>query len=477
MSQYETVIGLEVHAQLKTNTKIFCSCSTKFGNEPNENVCAVCSGMPGVLPVLNEKVAEYASKMGLATNCEVNLKSVFARKNYFYPDLPKGYQISQFELPICEHGHVDIEVEGEKKRIGLTRIHMEEDAGKNIHSAADNASFVDLNRTGVPLIEIVSEPDMRSAEEAVAYLKELRSILLYLDICDGNMEEGSFRCDANVSIRPYGQEEFGTRAELKNLNSFKHIQKAIEYEVDRQIDLIEDGEEVVQETRLYNVDKGTTHSMRGKEEAHDYRYFPDPDLVPLVLKDEWVAQWQSELPELPSDKRERFMDEFKLADYDAALLTNELAVADYYEATVEAYGGDAKKVTNWVVGELLPFCNDTETEACDCKLSPEKLASLLKLVDDGTISVKIGKDIFRDLCESGDEPAEYVKAKGLVQVSDTGELEAMVDQVLADNPSEVEAFKGGKTKLMGFFMGQVMRASKGQANPGIVTKMIQEKLS
>ena len=477
MSRYETVIGLEVHAQLKTQTKIFCSCSTKFGNEPNENVCPVCSGMPGVLPVLNEKVAEYAVKAGLATDCEINLKSVFARKNYFYPDLPKGYQISQFELPICEHGHVDIVVDGEKKRIGLTRIHMEEDAGKNIHSAADNASFVDLNRTGVPLIEIVSEPDMRSAEEAVAYLKELRSVLLYLDICDGNMEEGSFRCDANVSVRPYGQEEFGTRAELKNLNSFKHIQKAIEYEVDRQIDLVEDGEQVVQETRLYNVDKGTTHSMRGKEEAHDYRYFPDPDLVPLVLQEAWVEKWRSELPELPRAKRERFMDRYGLADYDAALITGELAVAEYYEAAVEAYGGDAKKVTNWVVGELLPYLSETGCAAAECKLAPAKLAGLLKLVDDGTISVKIGKDAFADLCESGDDPGEYVKAKGLVQVSDTGELEAMVDQVIADNPSEVEAFKGGKKKLMSFFMGQVMRLSKGQANPGMVSKLIQEKLS
>jgi len=477
MPRYETVIGLEVHAQLKTQTKIFCSCSTKFGNEPNENVCPVCSGMPGVLPVLNEKVAEYASKMGLATGCEINLKSVFARKNYFYPDLPKGYQISQFELPICEHGRVDIEVGDEKKTIGVTRIHMEEDAGKNIHSAADNASFVDLNRTGVPLIEIVSEPDMRSAEEAVAYLKVIRSILLYLGICDGNMDEGSFRCDANISIRPYGQEEFGTRAELKNLNSFKHVLKAIEFEVGRQIDLVEDGEKVVQETRLYNADKGTTHSMRGKEEAHDYRYFPDPDLVPLVLEESWIETWRSELPELPSDKRLRFIEEFKLADYDAALLTGDMAVAEYYEATVEAYGGEAKKVTNWVIGELLPFCNESEIDACDCKLSSEKMAKLLKLVDDGTISVKIGKDIFSDLCASGDEPAEYVKAKGLVQVSDSGELEAMVDQVIADNPKEVEAYKGGKTKLISFFMGQIMRLSKGQANPGVVTKLFQDKLS
>jgi aspartyl-tRNA(Asn)/glutamyl-tRNA(Gln) amidotransferase subunit B len=477
MSRYETVIGLEVHAHLKTRTKIFCSCSTTFGSEPNENVCAVCSGMPGVLPVLNATVPEYAAKMGLATGCTVNLKSVFARKNYFYPDLPKGYQISQFELPICEHGSVTIEVDGQRKDVGLTRIHMEEDAGKNIHSAAENASFVDLNRAGVPLIEIVSEPDMRSAEEAVAYLKELRSILLYLGICDGNMEEGSFRCDANVSIRPVGQEAFGTRAELKNLNSFKHVQKAIEYEVARQIDLVEDGEEVVQETRLYNADKGTTHSMRGKEEAHDYRYFPDPDLVPLVLDPAWVEQWRAELPELPAAKRVRFMADYGLADYDADLLTAELAVADYYEAAAKAYSGEAKKVANWVVGDLLPWLGETGTAAGDCPLTPQKLAGLLALVDDGTISVKIGKDSFRDLCAGGDDPAEYVRARGLAQVSDTGELEAMVDRVISENPAEAEAYRGGKTKLMSFFMGQVMRLSKGQANPGVVTKLLQQKLS
>ncbi|WP_285907036.1 Asp-tRNA(Asn)/Glu-tRNA(Gln) amidotransferase subunit GatB [Pseudodesulfovibrio pelocollis] len=477
MSRYETVIGLEVHAHLKTRTKIFCACSTTFGSEPNENVCAVCSGMPGVLPVLNAMVPEYAAKMGLATGCEVNLKSVFARKNYFYPDLPKGYQISQFELPICEHGSVAIEVDGQRKVIGLTRIHMEEDAGKNIHSAAENASFVDLNRAGVPLIEIVSEPDMRSAEEAVAYLKELRSILLYLGICDGNMEEGSFRCDANVSIRPVGQEALGTRAELKNLNSFKHVQKAIEYEVARQIDLIEDGEDVVQETRLYNADKGTTHSMRGKEEAHDYRYFPDPDLVPLVLDPAWVEQWRAELPELPAAKRTRFMADYGLADYDAVLLTAELAVADYFEAAAKAYSGQARKIANWVVGDLLPSLGETGIAAGDCLLTPARLAGLLTLVDDGTISVKIGKDSFRDLCASGDDPAEYVRARGLAQVSDTGELEAMVDRVISENPAEVEAYRGGKTKLMSFFMGQVMRLSKGQANPGVVTKLIQQKLS
>jgi len=477
MSRYETVIGLEVHAHLKTRTKIFCSCSTTFGREPNENVCAVCSGMPGVLPVLNARVPEFAAKMGLATGCTVNLKSVFARKNYFYPDLPKGYQISQFELPICEHGRVTIEVDGRRKDVGLTRIHMEEDAGKNIHSAAENASFVDLNRAGVPLIEIVSEPDMRSAEEAVAYLRELRAILLYLGICDGNMEEGSFRCDANVSIRPVGQEAFGTRAELKNLNSFKHVQKAIEYEVARQIDLVEDGEEVVQETRLYNADKGTTHSMRGKEEAHDYRYFPDPDLVPLVLDPASVEQWRTELPELPSAKRARFMADYGLADYDADLLTGELAVADYYEAAVKVYSGEARKVANWVVGDLLPYLGEAGIAADGCPLTPGKLAALLALVDDGTISVKIGKDSFRDLCASGDDPAEYVRARGLAQVSDTGELEAMVVRVIAENPAEVEAYKGGKTKLMSFFMGQVMRLSKGQANPGVVTRLIQQKLS
>ncbi len=477
MSRYETVIGLEVHAQLKTESKIFCNCSTKFGNDPNENVCPVCSGMPGVLPVMNAKVAEFAAKMGLATNCGINRKSVFARKNYFYPDLPKGYQISQFELPICEHGHVDINVDGAHKRIGLTRIHMEEDAGKNIHSAAENASFVDLNRTGVPLIEIVSEPDMRSSEEAVAYLKALRAILLYLGICDGNLEEGSFRCDANISIRPKGSEELGTRTELKNLNSFRNVQRAIEYEVARQTDLVDDGDEVVQETRLYNPDKNITASMRGKEEAHDYRYFPDPDLVPLVLDEAWIEKWRSELPELPADKKARFLDEFKLSEDDAALIASELAVAEYFEQAVKAYGGEARKVANWVIGELLPYLNECEVGACDCRMSPEALAKLIKLVDDGTISHKIGTKVFRDLCESGDDPEEHVKAKGMVQVSDTGALEAVVDEVLAENPDEVEAYKGGKKKLMGFFMGRIMRKTKGQANPGVVTQLINKKLS
>ncbi len=480
MVQFETVIGLEVHAQLKTKSKIFCGCSTEFGKGPNENVCEVCSGMPGVLPVLNEKVVEYASKMGLATNCTVNPKSVFARKNYFYPDLPKGYQISQYELPICEHGHIDIVLgsdtdEPVTKRIGLTRIHIEEDAGKNIHSAAENASYVDLNRTGVPLIEIVSEPDMRSAEEAVAYLKNLRSILLYLGICDGNMEEGSFRCDANVSVRPVGQDEFGTRAELKNLNSFRHVQKAIQYEVGRQIDLIEDGEEVVQETRLYDASKNTTHSMRGKEEAHDYRYFPDPDLVPIVLDDDWIADWQMQLPELPVERKQRFEDEYGLSIQDAEFLTSEKDLADYYEAAVEAYN-EPKKIANWVMGDFVREINQSGKLIAECAFKPEMLAKLVQMVDKDQISNKIGKDIFPEVFAEGLDPEKHVKDKGLVQISDTSALESVVDEVLAENPDEVEAFKGGKKKLMSFFMGQIMRKTKGQANPGMVSKLIQEKL-
>ncbi len=475
-ARYETVIGLEVHAQLKTKSKIFCSCSTQFGAEPNENTCPVCTGMPGVLPVLNRKVVEYAAKMGLAIDCEINRKSVFARKNYFYPDLPKGYQTSQFELPICERGHVDIVTEKSgAKRVGVTRIHMEEDAGKNIHSSADNASYVDLNRSCVPLIEIVSEPDMRSPEEAVAYLKALRSILVYLDICDGNMEEGSFRCDANVSVRPFGQEAFGTRAELKNLNSFKHVQKAIEYEVARQIDLVEDGEQVVQETRLYDANKGTTHSMRGKEEAHDYRYFPCPDLVPLVLKEEWLAQWKSELPELPKAREKRFMEQYGLPAYDAEVLTAERDLSEYFEAAVAAFN-EPKKIANWMLTEILRELNATGGTVGGLKLTPQKLAALVQLVEDGQISAKSGKDILPELLETGADPAELVKAKGLVQISDTSALAADIDAVLAENPKELADYRAGKTKLMGFFVGQIMRRTKGQANPAVVNQLLAEKL-
>lgn len=477
MPAYESVIGLEVHAQLNTESKLFCACSTKFGNEPNDNVCPVCSGMPGVLPVLNAKAVEYAAKLGLATGCTVQNKSVFERKNYFYPDLPKGYQISQLQQSICTAGKLSVEVDGRKRDVRINRIQIEEDAGKNIHSAAENASFVDLNRTSVPLLEIVSEPDLRSAEEAVAYLKALRSILLYLGISDGNMEEGSFRCDANVSIREEGSEEYGTRCELKNLNSFRFVQKAIEYEIDRQIDLIEDGEEVDQETRLYNPEKNATFTMRGKEEAHDYRYFPDPDLVPVLIEDETIAAWQSELPELPSEKLERFLEDFKLPVDEAELLSGELAVAEFFEASVEAYKGDTpRKVANWIIGDLLPYLNDNAMSLSDCKLTPESLAGLVELLDKGDISQKIGRKIFPELCETGADPEKLVKDKGLVQVSDTSALEGVVDEVIQENPDEAEAYRGGKKKLMSFFMGQIMRKTKGQANPGVVTELLQKKL-
>ena len=476
MRDYEVVIGLEVHAQLKTRSKIFCSCSTQFGAGPNENTCPVCTGMPGMLPVLNARAVEYAVKMAMAVDCTVNRRSLFARKNYFYPDLPMGYQISQFELPVAEHGHVDIHTDKGVKRIGITRIHMENDAGKNIHSSSDNASYVDLNRAGVPLIEIVSEPDMRSAEEAVAYLKSLRAILVYLGICDGNLEEGSFRCDANVSIRPRGQAEFGTRAELKNMNSFRNIQRAIEYEVERQIDLVEDGEEIVQETRLFDAAKGVTRSMRGKEEAHDYRYFPDPDLLPLVIEEEWMETWRSELPELPEARCRRFREELGLPEYDALVLTAEKEVADYFEAALAVYN-EPKKISNWVMGELMRELNDRGVALGGCKLNPGDLAGLVKLVDDGVISGTIAKSVFKDLFDTGGDPEAYVKAKGLAQISDTSAIEGLVDEVLAENPSEVERYKGGDKKLTGFFVGQVMKKSKGKANPGLVNQLLAKKLT
>jgi aspartyl-tRNA(Asn)/glutamyl-tRNA(Gln) amidotransferase subunit B len=475
MRDYEVVIGLEVHAQLRTRSKIFCSCSTQFGAGPNENTCPVCTGMPGQLPVLNARAVEYAVKMAMAVDCTVNRRSLFARKNYFYPDLPMGYQISQFELPVAEHGHIVIHTEKGEKRIGITRIHMENDAGKNIHSSTDNASYVDLNRAGVPLIEIVSEPDMRSAEEAVAYLKSLRAILVYLGICDGNLEEGSFRCDANVSIRPRGQEEFGTRAELKNMNSFRNIQRAIEYEVERQIDLVEDGEQVVQETRLFDTVKGVTRSMRGKEEAHDYRYFPDPDLLPLIIEEEWMDKWRAELPELPEARCLRFQDVLGLPVYDAQVLTAEKEVADYFETALAIYN-EPKKISNWVMGEILRELNDRGVMLDECKLRPEDLAGLVKLVDDGVISGSMAKGVFKELFETGGDPEAYVKAKGLVQISDTSAIEGLVDEVLAENPSEVERYKGGDKKLTGFFVGQVMKKSKGKANPGLVNQLLAKRL-
>lgn len=476
MSAYEAVIGLEVHAQLLTESKLFCACSTRFGAAPNENVCPVCSGMPGVLPVLNRKAVEYAVRMALAVDCTVNEKSVFARKNYFYPDLPKGYQISQYEDPLAEHGHLDIEVGGETKRIGITRIHMEDDAGKSIHSQTENVSFVDLNRSGVPLIEIVSEPDMRSAEEAAEYLKSLHSILLYLGICDGNMEEGSFRCDANVSIRPKGQEEFGTRAELKNMNSFKNVQAAIEYEIERQEDLLDDGDEVVQETRLFDAAKGVTLSMRGKEEAHDYRYFPDPDLIPAVIEKTWLEEIRALLPELPRERKARLEKDYGIPAYDAEVLTADKAMADYFEAAVAA-GAAPKNVSNLMMSEFIRELKHTETTADQVKFTPAMMAELARIVDEGLISLKIARQVFPELFAEGLAPEAHVKAKGLVQISDTSALETAVDEVLAENPGEVEAFKGGKKKLMGFFVGQVMRKTKGQANPKLVNELLGKKLS
>ncbi|WP_373501060.1 Asp-tRNA(Asn)/Glu-tRNA(Gln) amidotransferase subunit GatB [Desulfococcus sp.] len=473
--EFVTVIGLEVHAQLKTRTKIFCGCSTAFGAPPNSHVCPVCLGMPGVLPVLNRKVVEFAVKAGIATRCTINGTSRFARKNYFYPDLPKGYQISQYELPICEHGRIDIDVNGETRRIGITRIHMEEDAGKLNHHPGRPVSHVDLNRTGVPLIEIVSEPDMRSPEEAGAYLRKIHSILRYLDVCDGNMEEGSFRCDANVSIMPSGSSVFGTRTELKNLNSFKHVEKALDYEIRRQQEVIEDGGVIVQETRLWNPDRGVTTAMRGKEEAHDYRYFPDPDLLPVVVDDAWIREIESGMPELPDDKARRFTASLGLPAYDAGVLTAERELADYFEACLRIYG-NPKPVANWIMGPLLGRLNAEGRTISASPVAAPDLAALLKLLDDGTISGKIAKTVFDEMAASGKPPGQIVSEQNLVQMTDTGAIEGVIDGVIAAHPEEAAAFRNGKTRLMGFFVGEVMKATRGKANPKMVNEILRKKL-
>lgn len=478
--EFEAVIGLEVHVQLNTESKIFCKCSTKFGSTPNSNVCQICLGMPGVLPVFNKKVVEYTTKAGLAVNCEINKRSVFARKNYFYPDLPKGYQISQYELPICEHGYIDIKKEsGETKRVGITRIHMEEDAGKLIHGeniGDASASYVDLNRTGVPLMEIVSEPDMRSSEEAKLYLENLKSVLEYTEVSDCNMEEGSFRCDANVSVRPKGQKEFGTKAEIKNMNSFKNVQKAIDYEIKRQIKLIENGGKVVQETRLWDPDKGVTVSMRSKEEAHDYRYFPDPDLVPLVLDDEFIENIRKTVPELPYQRKERFIKEYGLPEYDSGLLTSSKSYADFFEKTVSLCK-NAKSVSNWIMSEVLRIVNEKGCNIFETGMTPENLSEIINLIEAGKISGKIAKDIFEETIASGINPSKIVEEKGLLQISDVSELENIVRNIIEKSPSETERFKSGETKLMGFFVGRVMKESKGKANPKMVNDLINKLLS
>ena len=476
--KYETVIGLEVHVQIKTKTKIFCSCSTEFGTRPNENTCPICLGMPGVLPVLNKRFLESSMRACLATHCTIEPMNRFARKNYFYPDLPKGYQISQFELPLGTNGYININVDGTKKRIGLTRIHMEEDAGKLVHGenlGSPGKSYVDFNRTGVPLCEVVSEPDLRSSEEARAYLIELKSILEYTGVSDCNMEEGSLRCDANVSIRPVGQKEFGTRTELKNLNSFKFIQKAIEYEVDRQTRLLDQGDIVKQETRLYDSARGETFPMRSKEEAHDYRYFPDPDLVPIMIGEAWVDELRKTIPELPEQKRERFIKSYGIPEYDTGVLTSSEPLADYFEQCTALFP-HPKPISNGMMGDLLRELKKDGRNIVDCPVSPSALVDLLKLIESGTVSGNIAKGVFEEMYQTQKSAASIVEEKGLKQITDTSAIEKIVAEVIQAYPSQVEEFKGGKEKVLGFLVGQVMKASKGKANPGIVNKLLKEKM-
>ncbi len=468
---FESVIGLEVHAQLKTKTKIFCGCPTEFGKSPNANTCPVCTGMPGVLPVLNKEAVFLAIKTALATNCRIAEKSRFDRKNYFYPDLPKGYQISQYAHPIAEHGFLDID----QKRIGITRIHMEEDAGKLTHDPARSKSLVDLNRTGIPLVEIVSEPEIRSAEEAVQYLKKLHQILKYIDACDANMEKGQFRCDANISLRMKGEKEFGIRTEIKNLNSFKHVEKAINYEIERQTYILEDRGEVIQETRLWDPVKNRTNSMRGKENAHDYRYFPDPDLVPLIVDKELIENIRKTLPELPADRMARFTAEFNIPEYDARVLTSSKELADFFEGTIKELK-DKKQASNWIMTTVLGMLNTKGLNINDSPVSADMLAELLKLLENNKINIKAAKTIFEEMAETGKSSGTIMKEKNLEQVSDHSELGGIVDMIMDKSPKEVEAYKNGKTKLFSFFMGQVMRETRGKADPKIITRIIKTKL-
>ncbi len=473
---FEVVIGVEAHAQLLTQTKLFCGCATQFGLPPNTQTCPVCLGLPGSLPVINKRAVEMAIKTGLALNCRIGTKNRFARKNYFYPDLPKGYQISQYEAPICEQGTIEVDVGGRTKTVKIRRAHLEEDAGKNMHDGAGQSSQVDLNRAGTPLLEIVTDPDMRSADEVVAYLKALRDVLMYLDVCDGNMEEGSLRCEPNLSLRPVGQEAFGTKVELKNINSFKFVKDAIEYEIKRQTKVLEEGGKIQQETRLWDVDKGVTATMRSKEEAHDYRYFPDPDLVPLDLPAAWIEEHRKTLPELPAARQQRFVGEFSLPEYDASVLTASRATADYFEACVRLFP-QPKTVSNWVMGELQREWNQAGVTADRSAVPPERLVSLLQLVEKDTVSLKTAREFFPELYASGKAPEELVKEKGLTQVSDEGALEKIIDEVMAKNQVQVAQYRGGKETVIGFFVGQVMKASGGKANPGKVNELLKKKLA
>ncbi|MEK6590203.1 MAG: Asp-tRNA(Asn)/Glu-tRNA(Gln) amidotransferase subunit GatB [Nitrospinota bacterium] len=477
--KYEPVIGLEVHVQLNTKSKMFCSCSTEFGAEPNKNTCPICLGMPGVLPVINREAINLAIKTALATNCKIAPFNRFARKNYFYPDLPKGYQISQYEMPLAKNGHIDIVTNGKIKRIGITRVHMEEDAGKLIHGenlGSHDSSYVDMNRAGVPLMEVVSEPDIHSPEEAKEYVTRLKSILRYIEVSDCNMEEGSLRCDANVSIRPVGNKDLGIKTEVKNMNSFRFLQKALEYEIKRQIDIVEEGGKIIQETRLFNPDKGITISMRGKEEAHDYRYFPDPDLVPTEIDSTWIDYIRATIPELPDAKRDRFVKEYGLPEYDAEVITISKSIANYFENCIKLYN-QPKIISNWVMGEVLRTLKDEDFEIEKYPVTPQMLTEMLKLIDNGTISGKIAKTVFEEMYKTGKSPENIVKEEGLVQITDEAEIVRVIDEVIASNPKEVADYKGGKEKLLTFFVGQVMKKSKGKANPQMVNKLLKERLA
>lgn len=477
--KYEAVIGLEVHTELQTTTKIFCGCKTSFGAEPNTNVCPVCLGLPGVLPVLNKRVLEFAVRAGLALNCEISRFSKFDRKNYYYPDLPKNFQTSQFDLPICERGHLDIEVNGEKKQIRITRAHMEEDAGKLVHHGTSitdsDYSLVDYNRTGTPLLEIVTEPDMRSAKEAVAYLEKMRAILQYIGISDCRMEEGSLRCDANVSVRPVGQKELGTKTEIKKINSFKGVEKAIEYEALRQAEILEDGGKIIQETRTWDEKEGVTKSMRTKEEANDYRYFPEPDLAPFTVSEEYIEDIRKTLPELPDERRERYIANFGLSSTDAQYMTNDKDTSDYFEKVVAA-GADPKASVNWIMGEFASQLSNAGIEIAKAPVTPENLAKLLALIAKGTISGKIAKKVFAEMWKDGADPEEIVKAQGLVQISDTGALKELVVKVIANNPKAVEDFKAGKKKAVGALVGQIMKETKGKANPKVINELLNDEI-